>query len=106
MFFNNDEEIYDEPNTILVNFLVEIYLPLPQVFCDEFQKGYATEVARALIEFGKIELKLSVIYATCDTRNIPSYEVMEKLGMKRVGFIKGENEIKGYVRDSYRFELF
>ncbi len=72
----------------------------------EFQgRGYATEAAKALIEFGLRELLLSVIYATCDTRNAPSFRVMEKLGMKRVGVIKGTKEIKGHIRDSYRYEL-
>lgn len=72
----------------------------------EFQRnGYATEVARALIDYGFQKLNLSVIYATCDTRNAPSYKVMEKLGMKKVGFIKGTKEVKGYVRDSYRYEI-
>jgi ribosomal-protein-alanine N-acetyltransferase len=72
----------------------------------EFQnQGYATEAARALIEFGFQTLKLSVIYATCDARNRASYKVMEKLGMKKVGFIKGTKEIKGHVRDSYRYEI-
>lgn len=73
----------------------------------EFQnKGYATEAAQTLVNFGFKDLDLSVIYATCDTRNIASYRVMEKLGMKRVGFIKGTKEIKGYVRDSWRYELY
>ncbi len=72
----------------------------------EFQrKGYATEAARALIEYGFQKLNLSVIYATCDTRNAPSYKVMEKLGMKKVGFTKGTKEVKGHVRDSYRYEI-
>lgn len=72
----------------------------------DFQKqGYATEAARALISFGFNQLGLAVIYATCDTRNAASYRVMEKLGMKRVGFIKGDKEIKGHIRDSYRYEL-
>lgn len=73
----------------------------------EFQsKGYATEAAKAMIEFGFKELKLAVIYATCDTRNTPSYKVMEKLGMSKVGIIKGTKEIKGHIRDSFRYELF
>ena len=72
----------------------------------DFQnKGYATEAATALIGFGFRTLKLSVIYATCDTRNSPSYKVMEKLGMKKVGFIKGTKEVKGHIRDSYRYEI-
>lgn len=72
----------------------------------EFQSmGYATEAAKALIKFGFEKLNLSVIYATCDTRNNASFRVMEKIGMKRVGFIKGTIEVKGYIRDSYRYEM-
>ena len=72
----------------------------------EFQsKGFATEAATALINFGFEELELAVIYATCDTRNNPSFKVMEKIGMKKVGFIKGTKEIKGHVRDSFRYEI-
>lgn len=73
--------------------------------CPEYQaRGYTTEAARALIDFGFNTLNLAVIYATCDTRNIASYKVMEKLGMKRVGLIKGQ-KVKGYLRDSYRYEI-
>ncbi|MFL5811991.1 MAG: GNAT family N-acetyltransferase, partial [Bdellovibrionia bacterium] len=72
----------------------------------DFQKqGYATEAARALIAFGFEQLGLSVIYTTCDTRNVASYRVMEKVGMKRVGSMKGDKEVKGHIRDSYRYEL-
>ncbi len=68
-------------------------------------QGYATEGARALLDFGFNHLKLSVIYATCDSRNTPSFKVMEKLGMKKVGFIKGTKEVKGHVRDTLRYEI-
>ncbi len=72
----------------------------------DFQKqGYATEAAKALIDFGFEKLKLAVIYATCDTRNTASFKVMEKLGMTNVGRTKGVTEVKGYVRDSFRYEL-
>lgn len=72
----------------------------------EFQsKGFATEAARALVDFGFEKLQLAVIYATCDTRNTPSFKVMEKLVMKKVGFIKGTKEIKGHIRDLFRYEL-
>ncbi len=72
----------------------------------DFQnKGFATEAARALIEYGFKNLKLSVIYATCDTRNVASFKVMEKLGMTKVGFIKGSKEVKGHVRDTFRYEI-
>jgi RimJ/RimL family protein N-acetyltransferase len=72
----------------------------------QFQsQGYATEAARELIRFGFEELNVSVIYATCDTRNAASYRVMEKLGMRKVGFIKGQKEVKGHLRDSFRYEF-
>ncbi len=72
----------------------------------EFQNhGYATEAARRLIEYGFSELKLSVVYATCDTRNAASFKVMEKLGMRRVGLIKEHKLVKGHLRDSYRYEI-
>lgn len=47
-------------------------------------RGYCTEAATALVRFAKTALKLSKIVAHCDTRNIASYRVMEKLGMRRV----------------------
>jgi [ribosomal protein S5]-alanine N-acetyltransferase len=72
----------------------------------EFQnQGYATEAAKALIEFGFNQLNLSVIYATCDSRNTASYKVMEKAGMQRVGLLISNREIKGHVRDSLRYEI-
>lgn len=73
----------------------------------EFQsKGYASEAAKRIVQFGFEELKLSVIYATCDVRNSASYTVMEKIGMKRVGLIKKHLKIRGHVRDSYRYEIY
>lgn len=67
--------------------------------------GYATETSIALIKFGFSELNQKVIYATCDTRNIASYKVLEKLGMKLVGTIIGNRKIRGGIYDSYRFEM-
>ncbi len=68
-------------------------------------KGFATEAAKASIDFGFNELNLALIYATCDTRNIASYKVMDKLGMKRVGHMIGDRKIDGVILDSYRYEI-
>ena len=81
-------------------------LELGYIINPKYQKqGLALEAAKLLIDFGFNELHASVIYATCDTKNIPSYKVMEKLGMKRVGVIKNHKEFKGRKRDSYRYEI-
>lgn len=51
---------------------------------DEWQKGFATEIARKLVEFGFQELKLNAVFATVDTDNLASIHVLEKIGMKKV----------------------
>ncbi|WP_028563338.1 GNAT family N-acetyltransferase [Paenibacillus pinihumi] len=51
-------------------------------------KGYATEAARAVMNFGFEQLNLHRIIATCQPENIPSWRVMEKLGMRREGYFQ------------------
>ena len=50
--------------------------------------GYATEAMRTLISFGFRELQLHRLEDTCDTRNLASARVMEKLGMRREGHLR------------------
>ncbi|MCZ7554207.1 MAG: GNAT family N-acetyltransferase [Anaerolineales bacterium] len=45
-------------------------------------KGYASEAARALMNCGFSTLGIHRIIAICDPRNIPSFRIMEKLGMR------------------------
>ena len=47
-------------------------------------KGYALEGAKAVVNFAFWELGLSALVAHCDTRNAPSFRLMERLGMERV----------------------
>ena len=53
-----------------------------------YNKGYASEAAKAMLEFGFEKMKLHRIIATCQPENIPSYRVMEKIGMRREGYFK------------------
>ncbi|MDG5472140.1 GNAT family N-acetyltransferase [Jeotgalibacillus sp. ET6] len=54
-----------------------------------YQKnGYASEAARAVLEYGFGELKLHRIIATCQPENEASFRVMEKIGMRKEGFFK------------------
>jgi [ribosomal protein S5]-alanine N-acetyltransferase len=46
-------------------------------------KGYATEAALALLEYGFESLGLHRVISTCQPENVASYRVMEKLGMRR-----------------------
>lgn len=45
-------------------------------------RGYATEAAHALLQYGFKELGLERIIALCEPENIASRRVMEKLGMQ------------------------
>ena len=52
---------------------------------DYWCKGYGTEVGKTLLKFGFETLKLRRIIATCNTLNIGSWRIMEKIGMRREG---------------------
>ena len=69
------------------------------------KKGLAAEAAAKLIEYGFTDLKVSVIWATCDSLNHASYRVMEKCDMKKVGHFVRHKELKGRWRDTYRYEI-
>ena len=69
------------------------------------RKGFASEAAQALIRFGFEELRLHLIYATCDSRNTPSERVMMKIGLTPAGVIPGHKMQKGILRDTLRFEI-
>ncbi len=52
-------------------------------FLKEHQKkGYAFESASALINYAKNHLKAKTVYTRCDKRNIPSHNLITKLGFK------------------------
>ena len=64
-------------------------------------RGYATEAARALLDYGFGELDLHRVYATCRPANVASWRVMEKLGMRREGHLVQHRWMKGRWQDSY-----
>lgn len=47
-----------------------------------WNKGYATEAARRCLQYGFCELDLNKIIGCTRKENIPSQQVLEKLGMK------------------------
>lgn len=70
--------------------------------------GYATEAAKACIEYAKRELGFNEIYSFTYILNRRSENVMKKLGMKRVGnfqhpLVPDEHKLKEHVL--YKLEL-
>jgi RimJ/RimL family protein N-acetyltransferase len=70
-----------------------------------WNKGYTTEAASALLQYGFEELHLHRTWADCDPRNIGSYRIMEKLGMRREAHFKENIFIKGTWCDSYVYAI-
>ena len=65
--------------------------------------GYATEIAKALVDFGFKELDVHRIYATCDVDNVASKRVLEKAGMILEGRLREDMIIHDRYRDSLIF---
>jgi len=61
--------------------------------------GYATEAARAVLDFGLAGGGLHRITATCDPENVGSARVLEKIGMSREGRLRDHYLIRGEWRD-------
>ena len=70
-----------------------------------WNQGYATEAARAVLDAAFRSLNMHRVCAGCDARNIGSYRVMEKLGMRREGHLLQDVWQKGEWRDSYRYAV-
>jgi ribosomal-protein-alanine N-acetyltransferase len=51
-------------------------------------QGYASESALALIQYGFAHKDLHRVVAYCNPTNIPSWKVMEKVGMRREGYLR------------------
>ena len=67
--------------------------------------GYATEAARALLQWAFDTLDLNRVQAETDTRNLASARVLEKLGFVREGTLREDCVVSGEVSDSWVFGL-
>lgn len=72
---------------------------------DQWGKGYAQELARSLCYVAFKILNAHRIIATCDAQNARSYNVMEKIGMKREGVFHKRRLIKGEWHDEIIYAI-
>src|SRR6476620_7493588 len=70
---------------------------------DCWSHGYATEVARLLVELGFAQLDLERLAATCDPANAASVRVLEKAGLQLEGLLRGLYFVRGRQRDRLMF---
>jgi RimJ/RimL family protein N-acetyltransferase len=67
--------------------------------------GYATEAARALLQWAFDTLDLNRVQAEADTRNVASARVLEKLNFMREGTLREDCVVNGEVSDSWVYGL-
>ena len=72
---------------------------------DYWGHGYACEAAYKVIDFGFNEIGLHRIEAMCDSRNMVSARVLEKVGMKKEGCLREHQYVKGHWRSSLLFSI-
>ena len=68
-------------------------------------RGYGTETAELLIDFGFGTLGLHRIEATCHPDNLASRKVLERAGMQYEGRARQHVEVRGQWRDSLMFAV-
>jgi len=68
-------------------------------------KGYTTEAAKALLQFGFRTLQLHRIEACCATANTASYKVLEKCGFTREAHARKILPIRGQWVDNYGYAI-
>ena len=67
--------------------------------------GYASEAARALLQWAFDTLEMNRVQAETDTRNAASARVLEKLGFVREGTLREDCVVNGEVSDSWLYGL-
>jgi len=68
-------------------------------------RGYALEAARKALELGFAHFGLHRISAHCDVRNIASWKLMEKLGMRREAHYREKEFFKGAWAEDYVYAI-
>jgi [ribosomal protein S5]-alanine N-acetyltransferase len=68
-------------------------------------KGVASEALKLLKNYAFTTLNLNKLVATCSTKNIGSYKVLEKAGFSREGCLKQNSIINNTYKDDYVYGL-
>ena len=76
-----------------------------KLFPEFWEKGLATEMAKALIKFGFEKCHLHRIEAGVATENKASIRVLEKAGMTREGIRRKILPIRGEWKDNYHYAV-
>ncbi|UCD94425.1 MAG: GNAT family N-acetyltransferase [Candidatus Zixiibacteriota bacterium] len=68
-------------------------------------RGIATEAVKALLTFGFGPLGLHRIFARTGSRNVRSWRLMERVGMKREAHLRQSHKVKGEWDDEFIYAV-
>lgn len=76
---------------------------------DYWRQGYGTEIGKTLLHLGFDILNLRRIIADCNTLNLGSWGIMEKIGMRReahfIKSVKGNSALNHEYCDKYQYAI-
>jgi ribosomal-protein-alanine N-acetyltransferase len=72
---------------------------------ESWGKGIASQAVKHLLDFGFGELRLHRIWATCLPENPASARVLEKVGMRKEGFLVKNLKIHGEWKSSFLYAM-
>ena len=104
-FIGHVSFIQTEPNFFLTWEIGFIFNPVFQ------NKGYASEAARAIVNYAFTKLGAHRVVGYCSPENIPSWKVLEKCGMTREGlrrknaFFRKDKNGQPLWMDSYEYAI-
>lgn len=76
------------------------------VFHPDYQgQGYASEATKAMLAVGFDDYDFHRIYGRCDARNVGSYKLMERLGMRREAHFIHNEIFKGEWGDEFVYAI-
>lgn len=72
---------------------------------EHWGRGHTTAAARAAMLWAFETYELDRVFARCDTENVGSWRVMEKLGMQREALLRQHRLLRGERRDEYIYGI-
>ena len=72
---------------------------------DYHGRGYASEASSCILDLGFGAVDLHRIYARCDARNVPSWRLMERLGMRREAHFREHGLFKGDWDEEFYYAI-
>ena len=73
--------------------------------CQYRGQGIATEAVKALVTFGFASMGLHRIYARTGRRNIRSWRLMERIGMRREAHFRDSHLVQGQWDDEFIYAI-